>query len=311
MKIARAFAASPRLEVFFALAAVLANDESRPQSEAVRRWLDQARRKLDQGFRRRLGDQAGSPDLWRRLAALPLPRAAAESPDVDGVIEAVAALPAERFAPASDPEALQLLVVDALRRFDRLAFAAYWRRWREELAGPAPRLEARLGHLSIDAPAPKVETAIFVPSRFAPPGFVAGFDRGGAVLPLDLDRLPSPEAPPSPLPRVASAPRDPALVFRALGDATRYTIAGLIARTPMTSAELARRLGVSKPTLAHHLRELRIAGLVLEARSGNRIALSLDRAALESLSGAALAALYAGAEAAPLRRSRRPARRQG
>src|SRR5690348_15979347 len=103
---------SPRLELFFALAAVLSGDAG-PQPDGVRRWLDQARRKLDQGFRRRLGDQASSPDLWGRLAVLPLPLAAALSPDVDGVIEGLAAFPPDRFETADEPEALQLLVVDA------------------------------------------------------------------------------------------------------------------------------------------------------------------------------------------------------
>src|SRR5688572_5730032 len=40
---------------------------------------------------------------------------------------------------------------------------------------------------------------------------------------------------------------DPALIFRALGDTTRYAIASSIARTPMTSVELARAFSVSKP----------------------------------------------------------------
>src|SRR6185369_1326674 len=113
---ARTLSISPRLELFFALAAALSGDAAGPQPDGVRRWLDQARRKLDQGFRRRLGDRAGSPEFWRRLAALPLPREAAALSDVDGVIEALAALPPECFRPASDPAAQQRLVVDALRR---------------------------------------------------------------------------------------------------------------------------------------------------------------------------------------------------
>jgi DNA-binding transcriptional ArsR family regulator len=98
---------------------------------------------------------------------------------------------------------------------------------------------------------------------------------------------------------------DPASVFRALGDATRYTIAGMIAREPLTSAELARRLKVSNPTMAHHLRALRAAGLVTEEARGTSIVLSLDRIALEALSDAAVAQFFGPGGSAPIRRSRR------
>lgn len=51
-------------------------------------------------------------------------------------------------------------------------------------------------------------------------------------------------------------------IFRALGDTTRYAIASILARTPTTSAELARSLNVSKPTITHHVQALRSAGLI-------------------------------------------------
>jgi DNA-binding transcriptional ArsR family regulator len=239
------------------------------------------------------------------LAAQPLPRAAALGADVEGVIEAVAALPPGCFEPAEDPEALRLLTVDALRRFDRLAFASLWRPWREELAADAARLQAGLASVSLGTSS-RIDSAIFLPSRFAPPGFTAPVAEGDAVLlPFDPNRLPLPVAAPLRASRIpAPEPRDPALIFRALGDATRYTIAGLIARTPMTSAELARRLAIAKPTMAHHLRALRAAGLVLEEMQGTRIVLALDRSVLEGLSEAAVAQLFGAPAEAPIRRSR-------
>lgn len=299
---ARDLTISPRVELFFALAAALGWEAGDRRSDTAQRWLDQARRKLDQSFRRRLGDLGQTPQFWIRLAALPLPRAAL-SPDVDGVIAALATLEPESLGAAPDPEARQLLVLDALRRFDRLAFAAYWRPWREELVADAGRMEALLRA----APA-VVEATIFVPSRFAAPGFVAPVAGGGAVLrSFDPDRLTSQSASlAAPRVRAAPAARDPALIFRALGDATRYTIAGLIAREPMTSAELARQLGISKPTMAHHLRALRAAGLVNEETQGTRIVLTLERAVLERLSELAVAQLFGTGTAAPIRRSRRP-----
>jgi DNA-binding transcriptional ArsR family regulator len=97
---------------------------------------------------------------------------------------------------------------------------------------------------------------------------------------------------------------DPEPVFRALGDATRYAIARLIAREAMTSADLARRLGVSGPTLTHHLKLLRQTRLVIEERRGNSILLRLDRRAIETLSVAAVGSLF-GAGPVAIRRSRR------
>jgi DNA-binding transcriptional ArsR family regulator len=306
---------SPRLELFFALAAVLGGGAEVP--EAARRWRDQSRRRLDHGFRRRLGARAQVPAFWTRIAAISKLRADLATPDVDGVISAVEALPADCFQPDEQRDSLQSLVVDALRRFDRLAFAAYWRNWREDLVADAAGIEARLAELPV--PTSPSAPAVFVPSRFAPPGLSVAL-ADATLFAVDPDRLglpalaasaPVARAPTARAPgralssRAPSGPRDPALVFRALGDATRYSIAGLIARGPMTSADLARRLGISKPTMAHHLRALRSAGLVHEQADGNRIVLTLDRLVLEDLSRAAVAKFFGAAEDAPIRRSRR------
>jgi DNA-binding transcriptional ArsR family regulator len=99
--------------------------------------------------------------------------------------------------------------------------------------------------------------------------------------------------------------RDAALVFRALGDATRFAMAALLARRPMSSAELGRQLSLSKPTVAHHVHELRQAGLLQEQNDGKAVILSLDRAAIEGLSAAASAQLFERKEAPALARSRR------
>lgn len=82
----------------------------------------------------------------------------------------------------------------------------------------------------------------------------------------------------------------PEVVFRALGDTTRYAIASILARSPMTPSELARQLKVSKPTITHHVHSLRDAGLIVEGGDGGRLA--LDRSKLEQLSGAAVSALF-------------------
>jgi len=82
-------------------------------------------------------------------------------------------------------------------------------------------------------------------------------------------------------------------VFRALGDTTRYAIASILARTPTTSAELARSLKVSKPTITHHVHALRSAGLITETPSRGSTRLSLSRDTVAALSGAAVEQLFA------------------
>ncbi|MGH7604927.1 MAG: ArsR/SmtB family transcription factor [Gemmatimonadaceae bacterium] len=82
-------------------------------------------------------------------------------------------------------------------------------------------------------------------------------------------------------------------VFRALGDTTRYAIASVLARTPTTSAELARMLGVSKPTITHHVQALRSAGLIAETPKGGSVRLSLNRETVGAISEAAVGQLFA------------------
>ena len=121
---------SPRFELFLALAEVVG-----PAAEADL-WLGQARRKLDQATRRRMGDLALSSTIWLALAEVP--GLAALDGDTESVIAALADLPAADFARrcrgalgerqpdpvlerliarlAGDPAGLQQAAVDALRQ---------------------------------------------------------------------------------------------------------------------------------------------------------------------------------------------------
>jgi ArsR family transcriptional regulator len=295
------FLVSPRFELFLSLAEVLG-----PGADDAL-WLSQARRKLDQATRRRMGDLALTPVIWPALAAVP--GNAALDGDTDAVIAALADLSAADFArrcrgalhegkrdPAldrltarleTDPVGLQQGVIDALRRFDRLIFASLWRRARSDLEQAA---------LNGVMPPIAGEEAIIFPSLISERRFQFG---NLLVLTVPAERLLRPQAQPA-----IGSPQDPELVFRALGDATRYAIARLIAREAMTGAALARRLGVSGPTLTHHLKALRQARLVIEERRGNSILLRLDRSAIEMLSAQSLDALFGGSPVA-IRRSRR------
>jgi DNA-binding transcriptional ArsR family regulator len=50
--------------------------------------------------------------------------------------------------------------------------------------------------------------------------------------------------------------------LKALGDPTRLRILKYLAEEPLAPSELARRLRLRPPTVIHHLRLLRFAGLV-------------------------------------------------
>jgi DNA-binding transcriptional ArsR family regulator len=104
----------------------------------------------------------------------------------------------------------------------------------------------------------------------------------------------------------ARASLDPALIFRALGDTTRYAMAASIARTPMTSVELARAFSVSKPTVSHHVQLMRSAGLIEEAQGENGVVLALNRQILERASTEAAREMFSDDPAKPvIRRTRR------
>ena len=98
---------------------------------------------------------------------------------------------------------------------------------------------------------------------------------------------------------------DPALLFRALGDTTRYAMACILAKSPRTSIELAKDFGVSKATISHHVSMLRSAGLLQETPTDKGIALTLDRRALEHLSRKSARAMFSSANIPVVRRSRR------
>ena len=103
---------------------------------------------------------------------------------------------------------------------------------------------------------------------------------------------------------------DPALIFRALGDTTRYAMACVLARLPRTSVGLAKDFGVSKATISHHVQVLRSAGLLQEKVTARGVVLSLDRQALEKLGIGATRAMFASDRAPVIKRSRHEPRKR-
>jgi predicted transcriptional regulator len=73
-------------------------------------------------------------------------------------------------------------------------------------------------------------------------------------------------------------------IFKALADANRLKIIGLLARQPYSVEELSALLGLRPPTVSHHLARLAEVGLVTARAEGYYSIYSLDQKALEATS---------------------------
>ncbi len=85
----------------------------------------------------------------------------------------------------------------------------------------------------------------------------------------------------------ARATRPYAALFRALGDDTRLEIVGLLAghKGELCACEIESSFELSQPTVSHHLRILREAGIVTAERRGTWVYYSLERGILARLEG--------------------------
>ncbi len=66
-------------------------------------------------------------------------------------------------------------------------------------------------------------------------------------------------------------------LFKALGDESRLRILRLLSGGDLYLTEIADRMGLSKPTVSHHLAQLRVAGLVTITEEGSLTYYSLRR----------------------------------
>ncbi|HVH40874.1 MAG TPA: metalloregulator ArsR/SmtB family transcription factor [Labilithrix sp.] len=216
------------------------------------------------------------------------------------------------------PAAVRDAVADALEAFWKDAFAATWERLVPAMTESASAMRrlfiatgfetfAREALLRIDVDEQAgiiraarggyqlryadVNRACALPSAFNDKRFWSAYETAAGTLvyfpyfdpSLDLGHSSAP---------LAAALREPeldaALVFKVLGDTTRFALAMILAQEPSSAAELARRLDVSKPTITHHLPAFRQAGLVRE--TDGRLALRRD--VIERLSAAAVEQLF-------------------
>jgi len=74
-------------------------------------------------------------------------------------------------------------------------------------------------------------------------------------------------------------------LFKALGDGTRLAIVDLLGRVsaPLCVCDIEARFDLSQPTISHHLRLLREAGLVTAERRGTWMHYTLAPAGLTAL----------------------------
>ena len=76
-----------------------------------------------------------------------------------------------------------------------------------------------------------------------------------------------------------------AQLFKALGDPARVRIVNLLAtrQEPVCACEMYEPLGLSQPTVSHHLKKLTDAGLLAREQRGKWAYFSLKREAVERL----------------------------
>ncbi len=71
--------------------------------------------------------------------------------------------------------------------------------------------------------------------------------------------------------------------FKALGDPTRRAILGLLQERDLTAGEIASHFEISKPSISHHLNQLKAAGLVSSERQGQTILYRLETTVVQDL----------------------------
>ena len=71
--------------------------------------------------------------------------------------------------------------------------------------------------------------------------------------------------------------------YAAIADPTRRKILKILRAGSLSAGEIAEKFHLSKPTLSHHFRVLRAAGLVRAERRGTSIVYTLQSNVLEDL----------------------------
>ena len=90
----------------------------------------------------------------------------------------------------------------------------------------------------------------------------------------------------APRPKLTALAAKPyAKLFKALGDETRLEMMGLLAAagSELCACDIESHFDLSQPTISHHLKILREAGLVTGERRGTWVYYAINRAAIDRL----------------------------
>jgi len=74
-------------------------------------------------------------------------------------------------------------------------------------------------------------------------------------------------------------------VFKALSDPSRRKILKMLKEGNLTAGEIAEQFEMSKPSISHHLNQLKRAGLILDERQGQNICYSLNTTVFQEVIG--------------------------
>ncbi|HMR48617.1 MAG TPA: metalloregulator ArsR/SmtB family transcription factor [Arachnia sp.] len=91
---------------------------------------------------------------------------------------------------------------------------------------------------------------------------------------------------------------DRVALLKTVADTTRLRILGLIAEQPRTGAELAAELGLTAPTISHHLHRMRDVGIIQAESEGQKRIWSINQQLLDDVHAPALAPTPVDAEQA-------------
>lgn len=72
-------------------------------------------------------------------------------------------------------------------------------------------------------------------------------------------------------------------VFKALNDPTRRKILEMLRESDLTAGDIADQFDMSKPSISHHLDQLKQADLVLSVKKGQFVYYSLHTTVLDDL----------------------------
>ncbi|MGW2081687.1 DUF5937 family protein [Streptomyces sp. NPDC001939] len=225
-----------------------------------------------------------------------------EPAQADALRHAVSGLPAAHRALAadlmSDPEGVRAELLVFLGLCRSAFFADLWAETEPALAAAAHRMRQRLAD---EGPASALASLSPSSTRLADPPRVV-FDKlhHSVITPARTQVLLIPTRYGAPhlivknepgLPPVLHFPVDAPEVgvtlarsrMLALTDPRRVRLCRLIARQPLTTADLADRLSMTRPQVSRHLRALRDLGLVRTERDGRFVHYGLDLDAVERI----------------------------